>query len=336
MGTVQRQPVPVTAFSVWLRTGRRVEDSPIEVKFNPWHDREDGRFTFVGQGSYFPRGSRASNSASSDRFGGGGASGSWGRRSAPPQTFGEHDPQNPRNHSMHTVRAGDTLTRIAAQRKGLRVSDLVWLNGLDPKQPLRIGQQIKLPHQRFLDAGRDAKNKFLSLDYYMRTHGGKLPPDPANPPSLQSQILDANWRKETRGTYNYRIDIIERPREAFGQVVEGKVKRSPTNQIRAGGADRRPTDEGGHYIANRFNGPSDAFNHFAQDRNFNRSAYSAMENAWAKHIRDGRKVFVRIKPHYIGTSSRPYRLTVEWTVDGGKPEVQEFRNESRGARRGKR
>lgn len=332
MTNLQRQSAPVTAFSIWLRTGRRVTDVPIEVKFNPWHDRGDGRFTFVGQGNYFPRGGRASNAASSDRFGGGGGSGSWGTR--PRQAFGEHDPQNPRNHSVHTVRAGDTLSRIAAQRKGLRVSDLAWLNGLDPKRPLRIGQQIKLPHQRFLDAGREAKNKFLALDYYMRTHGGRLPPDPSNPPSLQSQILDTNWRKETRGTYNYRIDVIERPREAFGLVAEGKVKRSRTNQIRAGGADRRPTDEGGHYIANRFNGPSDAFNHFAQDRNFNRSAYRAMENVWAKHVREGQKVFVSIKPLYRGMSRRPYHVTVEWSVEGGKKERREFPNEAKGGPRG--
>ena len=336
MANLQRQSALVTAFSIWLRTGRRVKDVPIEVKFNPWHDREDGRFTFVGQGNYFPGGGPPSNAASSDRFGGGGASGSWGRGAASRQALGEHDPQNPRNHSMHTVRAGDTLARIAAQRKGLRVSDLAWLNGLDPKRPLRIGQQIKLPHQRFLDAGREARNKFLALDYYTRTHGGRLPPDPANPPSLQSQILDTNWREEARGTYNFRIDIIERPREAFGQVVEGKAKRSRTNQIRAGGADRRSTDEGGHYIANRFNGPSDAFNHFAQDRNFNRSAYSAMENAWDKHTREGRKVFFSIKPRYIGASRRPHHVTVTWSVDGGKRVIEEFPNEPKGVRHGKR
>jgi len=336
MGAIQRQPVPVTAFSVWLRTGRGAKDAPIEVKFNPWHDREDGRFTFTGQGNYFPQGGRAARSASPDHFGGGGASGSWGSRTPPRQAFYEHDPRNPRNHSTHTVQAGDTLTRIAAQRRGLRVSDLVWLNDLDPKQPLRIGQQIKLPHQRFLDAGREAKNKFLALDYYMRTHGGRLPPDPANPPSLQSQILDANWRQETRGTYNFRIDIIERLRHAFGLVAEGKVTRSRTNQIRAGGADRRPTDEGGHYIANRFNGPSDAFNHFAQDRNFNRSAYRAMENVWAAHVRERRKVFVSITPRYHGTSKRPYHVTVIWSVDGGKRKIEEFPNEPKGTPRGKR
>ncbi len=335
MANLQRQSPPVTAFSIWLRTGRRVEPAPIEVKFNPWHDQEDGRFTFVGQGNYFPRGARASADASSAWVGAARAA-PRGRGPSSRQAFGEHDPQNPRNHSLYAVRSGDTLVRIAAQRKGLRVSDLAWLNGLDPRQPLRIGQQLKLPNQRFLDAGREAKNRFLALDYYMRTHGGRLPPDPANPPSLQSQILDTGWREEARGTYNFRIDIIGRPRAAFGLVVEGRTKRSRTNQLRAGGADRRPTDEGGHYIANRFNGPSDAFNHFAQDRNFNRSAYSAMENAWASHIREGRKVFVSIKPRYHGTSRRPYHITVEWTVDGGKKERREFPNEARGRSRGKK
>lgn len=64
MTNLQRQSVQVTAFSIWLRTGRRVKDVPIEVKFNPWHDREDGRFTFVGQGNYFPRGGRPEANAS--------------------------------------------------------------------------------------------------------------------------------------------------------------------------------------------------------------------------------------------------------------------------------
>lgn len=41
------------AFSLWLRTGRRVRDPDnreIERKFNPWHDPRDGRFTFAESG----------------------------------------------------------------------------------------------------------------------------------------------------------------------------------------------------------------------------------------------------------------------------------------------
>ncbi|MEI5688017.1 DNA/RNA non-specific endonuclease [Sphingomonas kyungheensis] len=58
--------------------------------------------------------------------------------------------------------------------------------------------------------------------------------------------------------------------------------RSRQEQATAGGPDRRPTDDGGHYIATRFNGPSDAFNHFAQDANFNRGRYRRLEDQWAR------------------------------------------------------
>src|SRR3546814_19055716 len=77
---------------------------------------------------------------------------------------------------------------------------------------------------------------------------------------------------------------------------------SRRNQRSAGGADRRATDDGGHYIAARFNGPSDAFNHFAQDANFNRGTYRAMEDAWAASVRAGHRVMVDIVPHYDGLS----------------------------------
>lgn len=41
----------MSAFEYYLRTGRRLADpDPVETKFNPWHDPEDGRFTFAGQG----------------------------------------------------------------------------------------------------------------------------------------------------------------------------------------------------------------------------------------------------------------------------------------------
>lgn len=46
------------AFSVWLRTGR-LPRRP-EIKFNPWHDTRDGRFTFAGAGRYYAAGSAGS------------------------------------------------------------------------------------------------------------------------------------------------------------------------------------------------------------------------------------------------------------------------------------
>ena len=45
----------------------------------------------------------------------------------------------------YTVRPGDTLSAIAA-RSGITVSQLAWMNGLDPDQPLLIGTALKLPN----------------------------------------------------------------------------------------------------------------------------------------------------------------------------------------------
>lgn len=50
-----RQQSPL---ELWMRTGLwpQPEHERVEHKFNPWHDPEDGRFTFAGQGRYFGRG----------------------------------------------------------------------------------------------------------------------------------------------------------------------------------------------------------------------------------------------------------------------------------------
>ena len=48
-----------SAFRLWMRTGR--QSLPPELKFNPWHDPDDGRFTFSGQGRYFGHGGGASS-----------------------------------------------------------------------------------------------------------------------------------------------------------------------------------------------------------------------------------------------------------------------------------
>jgi hypothetical protein len=319
----------IACFDTYLRTGRLVDPRAIEVKFNPWHDAKDGRFTFVGRGNYFPgHGPSGSNRAQqSSGFGGGGAQGSW-------EPHNPHDPKNANNHGWYTVQRGDTLTRIARFRKGLTAADLAWLNDISLDRPLRIGQRIKVPHQRSLDAARDAKNKAVALDYYLQTHGGKLPPDPAKPPSLQSQILDANWRQEIRGSYNFYIDPGMRFRQVFGVITLAEVpKRSRKSQREV--AERRPGDDGGHYIAARFNGPTDWFNHFAQDLKINRGAYRVMEDGWYKDAAAGRRVFVSIEAFYAGASRRPSHIQVIWSVDG-KERFRSFPNEAKGGDDGKR
>ena len=143
------------------------------------------------------------------------------------------------------------------------------------------------------------------------------------------QILDNNWRNETKNGYDFHIDVIARPREVVAELTDGPIAaRSRRAQAQAGQPDRRPGDDGGHFIAARFNGPGDSVNHFAQDRNFNRGAYRAMEDGWARNLRDGKRVVVHIVPLYEGTSKRPYRIHVTWRVNG-REEFRDFSNESK-------
>ena len=116
-------------------------------------------------------------------------------------------------------------------------------------------------------------------------------------------------------------------------TVTDAPSRSRTAQRQAGGTERRPSDDGGHYIAARFNGPTEAFNHFAQDANFNRGGYRLLEDEWARDKRAGRAVTVRIVPQFAGGSVRPSTINVWWTVDGERKSVK-FSNERSEKRRG--
>lgn len=64
-----------SAFSWWLRTGKlppALGPDGLELKFNPWHDPTDGRFTFAGSGQNYDQ------SGSGGFGGGGGGSGGDG------------------------------------------------------------------------------------------------------------------------------------------------------------------------------------------------------------------------------------------------------------------
>lgn len=48
-----------SAFSHWFRTGkvpRALAPGEVELKFNPWHDPANGRFTFTGAGRNYGAG----------------------------------------------------------------------------------------------------------------------------------------------------------------------------------------------------------------------------------------------------------------------------------------
>ena len=263
-----------TRFSGYLRTGRIATSlrAGIEKKFNPWHDPEDGRFTFDNSGNYFGGGGS---------YGGAGASGGWSTPSPPG--------------------GGGSFGGAGAFGGPEAFPDSGGQAAKQNRSKVRQGKK-KPPGAPMAAAALNAAQ-------------------PASDSSSQAVV-------EKNG-YTYRLDEVngkQRTAEASGQLdLSETAKRSRSAQAAAGGEDRLETDDGGHFIASRFNGPGDWFNHFAQNANFNRGAYRDLENGWAKSLKDGHQVFVDIVPHYQGGSTRPDSLRVTWYVDGAKS-LKVFRN----------
>jgi HK97 family phage portal protein len=207
----------------------------IEVKFNPWHDPKDGKFTFKQGGSFAGGGGS---------FGGGGATGDFGRPS--PSQGRKPAAPKPRPPQRPPIRTPTVRTAPAFAQSGASTTRRVTANGYDFDL-----DKDNLPHRI----------------------GGTVRLDP-------------------------------------GQ------RRSRSTQRRAGGSARLPTDDGGHYVAHEFGGPSEDFNHFAQDANFNRSEYRKLEVEWKKLTQAGQKVTFAIYPVYPAGSRRPSSIVVKYSVSG--------------------
>ncbi|WAC22296.1 DNA/RNA non-specific endonuclease [Blastomonas sp. SL216] len=263
-----------SSFALWLRTGRWPDpdaSAAIERKFNPWHDPDDGRFTFADQGRRYGSGSAGSSASGKPRkrdkvkpgggsFGGAGATGA----------FGKPLPAKPEPKAK-------------------------------PKPTSRGG----------------------------RNFPGWLPATPAPWPKPRAKPIPIRpaapspWRPVERNGYIYHLDDKGDPHEIDVPKLgtEAQTPRSRSAQRNAGKPDRLPTDDGGHFIAHRFNGPNDAFNHFAQDRASNRGRYRVVEQTWADAQAAGKDVSFKMKIDYPTGSRRPDFVHI-WYSTGG-PTVYE-------------
>lgn len=317
------RPLTRYAFDVWLRTGR-VPASRIEYKFNGWHDPNDGKFTEVGAGRYFPEGSSSSRSGEQiamarppriqskrawqgggftggggGNFGGAGATGGgW----ETPQERRAHERQ-PRSLSVavvspssktttqttYTIRNGDTISSIAKREK-MTIEQLAAVNSLSDPNKIKTGQKIVIP---------------------VKVEGKTA------------------WVSVKVGQLTFELDEPGRTRVVAGNLGEGDKGRSKRLQAQAGGADRLVADDGGHFIAPRFGGPKETYNHFAQDANFNRGAYRALEDVWAKAQKNGENVSVRIDADYLDRNQQPDSITVRWSAPRTRGK-RKFKNQAGG------
>lgn len=102
-----------SAFEVYLRTGRRIPEPP-ETKFNPWHDPENGRFTFAGQGRHYGGGHTQSN----DR----------GFRAASPkpaQSGPKRAPRANQDSATYVSNLREAANRMRREMRGMRKSPAI-------------------------------------------------------------------------------------------------------------------------------------------------------------------------------------------------------------------
>lgn len=145
-----------------------------------------------------------------------------------------------------------------------------------------------------------------------------------------------NWNKELNKplpnkTYNldgdkvYKTDHLARPQQVEATLSANVKDRNGYQQCKAGKCGN-PGDEGGHLIASIFNGPGEKLNLVPMDGNLNKGAWKQMENTWAKAVSEGKEVKVNIQPTYVGDSVRPDKFYIEYTIDGGRPIAETFKN----------
>jgi len=105
-----------SVFEIFLRTGRRVADPP-ETKFNPWHDSDDGRFTFANQGRHFSRGAPQSGNGT--------------RRAASSRVAARSKPQPgpSQNSAIYVGNFNEALARTRREMGNSAMTQPAWRSG---------------------------------------------------------------------------------------------------------------------------------------------------------------------------------------------------------------
>ncbi|MDW3037150.1 MULTISPECIES: WXG100 family type VII secretion target [Bacillus cereus group] len=133
--------------------------------------------------------------------------------------------------------------------------------------------------------------------------------------------LAPNVRYITEENYKYTTDELGRIVDVNAEeLILQKGTRNPGMQVAAGREYRLVDDDGGHLIGTQFRGSGDIDNLLAQNRQINRSGgeWYKMETEWANALKEipPKKVSVKIKPVFVGTSLRPDSYKVVYEIEG--------------------
>lgn len=136
-----------------------------------------------------------------------------------------------------------------------------------------------------------------------------------------------NRRYEVDG-YTYVTDGEGRTVEVIASKLRKKTRdRNTGQQVKAGGKDRLPDDQGGHAVGSQFDGPGEAINLFAQNVDVNKSIFSKLEGVWQKALDEGKQVSIRIRVRYPKGSKRPKSFLVDYRI-GNKLYTERIKNKA--------
>jgi hypothetical protein len=123
----------------------------------------------------------------------------------------------------------------------------------------------------------------------------------------------------------YDVDGLIYETDDLGRVLETNADLDDVMRVRLGNQQIRAVDvkdgvrgvdQGGHIVGSRFFGPGEQINLYPMTSNLNLSAWKQMENVWADAMVAGKDVKIKVKAIYEGTSQRPIKFEVLYTIDG--------------------
>ena len=135
-----------------------------------------------------------------------------------------------------------------------------------------------------------------------------------------SQLVDGKLKPNVTyqtGEYAYIYQTDEEGRISHVKVEKLQfTKRLKRLRHNARTLGKLLGDHAGHLIGDRFGGSPELDNLVSQAQRVNSSEYKAIENEWARALKDGKVVSVDIQIHYADGGARPTGFTVQYAIDG--------------------
>ncbi len=132
-----------------------------------------------------------------------------------------------------------------------------------------------------------------------------------------SKSLKPKTRYNVDG-YLYDTDDLGRVKSVKGKLKLNKKGRNTYQQQKSVTLKDgvKGQDDGGHLIAQIFDGPGEQINYVPQKSSLNRGEWKTMEMEWKKALEAGKEVEIDIQNVFSGESKRPNAQLVTYKIDG--------------------